>query len=66
MLNYGEDFLVVNTTNNIKKGNMTVIIQGVNPDKCGGYKNFNVKIAPKTMEKSPIVNAVKSLMNLFK
>ena len=51
VVKYGEDFEIAGYQNNIKKGNMTVIIRGIS-DKCSGTKTFKVKITAKTMEKA--------------
>ncbi|MBR3041415.1 MAG: hypothetical protein IKH94_01940, partial [Eubacterium sp.] len=48
-LTYGEDFEIVGYKNNIKKGSMTVTIQGIG-EKCG-TKTFKVKIAAKSLNK---------------
>ena len=43
---YGEDFIITGYQNNVKKGTMTVFIQGVS-DKVSGVSKFKVKIVPK-------------------
>ena len=47
-LNQGEDFRVAGYTNNLKKGNMTVTIEGIG--NYSGTKTFKVKIAAKTLK----------------
>lgn len=50
-LKYGEDFEIAGYQNNLKKGNMTVILRGTS-EKCSGTKTFKVKITAKTMKKA--------------
>jgi hypothetical protein len=45
---YGEDFVVASYANNIKKGKMTVTIEGIG--KYSGTKTFKVKIVPQEMK----------------
>lgn len=45
---YGEDFVVASYANNIKKGKMTVTIEGIG--KYSGTKTFKVKIAAQEMK----------------
>lgn len=67
-LKYGDDFEVVAYTNNVKKGTMTVTIQGAEgSEKCSGVKTFKVKIAPKNMKLSENFGAaVETLLNFFR
>ena len=50
-LEYGTDFEVVGYMNNVKKGKMTVYIQGIS-EKASGTGKFKVTIAPQTMKKA--------------
>lgn len=45
---YGTDFVVASYANNIKKGKMTVTIEGIG--KYSGTKTFKVKIVPQEMK----------------
>ncbi|MBR3524226.1 MAG: hypothetical protein IKO11_00110 [Lachnospiraceae bacterium] len=53
-LKNGEDFTIVGYTNNVKKGTMTVTIQGTGEETergtFSGVKTFKVKVVPKTVE----------------
>ena len=50
-LKYGEDFEIIGYQNNVKKGKMTVYIQGISENASGTGK-FKVTIAPQTMKKA--------------
>ena len=44
---YGKDFKIVSYKNNVKKGNMTVTIQGIG--SYSGTRTFKVKIKPRPL-----------------
>ena len=48
---FGEDFEIIGYQNNIKKGTMTVFIQGKG-DKCSGINKIKVKIVPQKVKKA--------------
>ena len=48
-LEYGKDFKIISYKDNVKKGTMTVTIQGIG--KYSGAKTFKVKIAARPLDK---------------